>query len=128
MTLRDRGSATIWVLASSIALSTLAFVSIDAASAVLARHRAQAAADLAALTAAEFTTGGASAACPAAARIVASNGGRMTACRLDGLNATVTVVIPVAVALPGVGPALATARAGPVSWPSGDEVASRRGT
>ncbi|MGH3680628.1 MAG: Rv3654c family TadE-like protein, partial [Natronosporangium sp.] len=77
-------------------------------------HRAQSAADLAALAGAARAVAGQTAACARAGEIVAANGARLSHCRLDGLDLTVTVeVAPPA----GAGlhrTALATARAGPV--------------
>jgi secretion/DNA translocation related TadE-like protein len=112
----------VWVLGACVALSALAFVAVCATSAVLARHRAQAAADLGALAAAELTATGASAACPAAARVVALNGGRITDCEVDGLDVVVAVEVRVAGAPPGIGPARATARAGPIMSPGDADV------
>lgn len=80
--------------------------------AVIARHRAQAIADLAALAGASGVPAGPAEACAWATML----GSRMHAgdinCTVDGLDAVVTVAMPV----PGwrLGPARATARAGPV--------------
>lgn len=80
--------------------------------AVIARHRAQAIADLAALAGASRVPAGPTEACARATML----GSRMHAgeisCTVDGLDAVVTVAMPV----PGwrLGPARATARAGPV--------------
>lgn len=80
--------------------------------AVIARHRAQAIADLAALAGASRVPAGPAEACARATTL----GSRMHAgeisCTVDGLDAVVTVAMPV----PGwrLGPARATARAGPV--------------
>lgn len=80
--------------------------------AVIARHRAQAIADLAALAGASRVPAGPAEGCAWATML----GSRMHAgdisCTVDGLDAVVTVAMPV----PGwrLGPARATARAGPV--------------
>ncbi|WP_234786577.1 Rv3654c family TadE-like protein [Mycolicibacter sinensis] len=80
--------------------------------AVIARHRAQAAADLAAVAGAARIPAGPATACAQAQRLAARMGARESQCRVDGLD----LVITVAVAVPGwrIGPARATARAGPV--------------
>lgn len=85
--------------------------------AVLARHRAESAADLAALAGAgQIGTGGA--VCLAARRIAADNGARLVACAselaADGRSGTVHVRVESSVRLPVVGSKLvtATARAG----------------
>ncbi|OBK21223.1 helicase [Mycobacterium asiaticum] len=76
-------------------------------SVVVARHRAQSAADLAALAAAAQLPQGAGSAC-ARARAVAMRVGGVE-CRVDGLDVVVTVAAPV----PLAGVAQASARAGP---------------
>lgn len=79
---------------------------------VIARHRAQAAADLAAVAGAAVMPAGPATACTQAQRLAARMGAVESGCAVDGLDLVVTV----AVALPGwrIGPARATARAGPV--------------
>jgi secretion/DNA translocation related TadE-like protein len=80
--------------------------------AVIARHRAQAAADLAALGAAGLLASGADAACAQASAIVQAMGASVAACTVDRLDVLVAVNAPVSL---GVwGPARAVARAGPV--------------
>jgi secretion/DNA translocation related TadE-like protein len=82
--------------------------------AVLARHRAAAAADLAALAAAQSAVRGESSACHRAAAVAAGMGAQVVLCRLSGWDALVEVAAPVALALPGHGTAFGRARAGPV--------------
>jgi secretion/DNA translocation related TadE-like protein len=80
--------------------------------AVIARHRAQAAADLAALAAATRLAAGASAACAQAAVIARAMRAALDDCVVDQLDVVVKVNTPVTL---GVwGPARAAARAGPV--------------
>jgi secretion/DNA translocation related TadE-like protein len=82
-------------------------------SAVVARHRAQAAADMAALAAATVMPAGIAEACDkasAAARVMHTVA---TACSAEGLDVVVSVDAPVALASWGLGPAHAVARAGP---------------
>ena len=82
--------------------------------AVTARHRAQAAADLAALGAAGDVASGPDAACRQATQIAARMRSDLTDCRIDGLDVVLEVSVPVRLGRWGVGPARAVARAGPV--------------
>lgn len=79
-------------------------------SVVVARHRAQSAADLTALAAAAQLPQGAEAACAHAGAVARAVGVVATGCRVDGLDVIVDVEVPVAHA----GAARASARAGPV--------------
>ena len=103
------GSATIYVLAFAVALTTLAVVVAGFAGLAVAKHRASAAADLAALA-------GASApgdACAVAATTARHNGARVTDCAQQGSDVVVVVGI-VARAPFGLRPLVrARARAGP---------------
>ncbi|GBE67409.1 hypothetical protein MFM001_38710 [Mycobacterium sp. MFM001] len=80
-------------------------------SAVVARHRAQAAADLAALAAAARLPAGADTACGRAAAVARAMRVDDIDCTVRGLDAVVSV--RVAVPLRGWGSARAAARAGP---------------
>ncbi|MFI6134144.1 Rv3654c family TadE-like protein [Micromonospora sp. NPDC051141] len=78
-----------------------------------ARHQARMAADFGALAGASRVLDGADAACGAAGALVSANAGRMTGCRVDGLDLIVTAQVRVA-PLPGlIRVATATSRAGP---------------
>ncbi len=79
-------------------------------SVVVARHRAQAAADLAALAAAARLPSGAGAACDRASAVARAMRVDDVGCRVDDLD----VVVTVQVAVPFAGVAQAAARAGPV--------------
>ena len=83
-------------------------------SAVIARHRAQAAADLAAVAAAVHLADGTGAACSQASVLARAMSAAVTHCEVEGLDVVVTVETSVPIARIGVGPARATARAGPV--------------
>lgn len=83
--------------------------------AVLARHRAQAAADLAALAAAAQVPAGSAAACARADRLVRQMRAAVAACTVDGLDVVVTVQLWPALRNRWLGPARAAARAGPSS-------------
>jgi secretion/DNA translocation related TadE-like protein len=112
----DRGSASIWVVSCCALLMVIAGVATIRALAVLARHRAESGADLAALAAAG-QIGVSDAGCGEAARIARRNGTRLRACasRLapDGRSGTVLVEVVLTIRLPVVGDrkVMATARA-----------------
>ena len=83
-------------------------------SAVIARHRAQAAADLAALAAAAGLAAGADDACAQAMAVAHTMRVVLAGCVVDGLDVVVTVDARVALAVAGADSAQASARAGPV--------------
>lgn len=110
----DRGSGALWVLAvSMVAVLAAAGVAVRGLAAV-ARHRADTAADFAALAAALHAPDGATTACEKARSVATSNGATLASCRLAGAVATVTVSTPLAAvgSLPRF-KAHAEARAGP---------------
>jgi secretion/DNA translocation related TadE-like protein len=115
---RDGGSATVVVLAAVSVLLAMTTGALSVVSAVVAAHRAQSAADLAALaTAAAFVAGEpSSAACGRGATVAARNGGRLAVCRA-GTDLSVEVVVEVRAGMPRVGTATARARAGPGGVP-----------
>jgi secretion/DNA translocation related TadE-like protein len=86
--------------------------------AAIARHRAQSAADLAALAAAGRLAHGVQAACAQAAAVAAAVQTDIAQCDVDALDVVVAVEVTVALGRFGVGPARAVARAGPAD-PSG---------
>jgi secretion/DNA translocation related TadE-like protein len=105
---RQRGSATVYVLSMVMLLMALALGVAGFAGLATAKHRAAAAADLAALAAASPNGG-----CAAALTTAQRNGGRLTLCRREGSDVTVTVVV-VARAPFGLRPTVtARGRAGP---------------
>jgi secretion/DNA translocation related TadE-like protein len=110
----DRGSATIWVLAFIALIVSAAFLGMSRTAAVLARHRVERAADLAALAAAE-QIGRSEQPCAAATQLAERNGAVVTTCalQLDASARSGTVVVTVirAVHLPIAGNQTATARA-----------------
>jgi secretion/DNA translocation related TadE-like protein len=83
-------------------------------SAVLSRHRAQAAADLAALAAAGRVPAGADAACLQAASVTRAMRATTVGCRVDDLDVVVTVEVAPVFATWVATPAHAAARAGPI--------------
>ncbi|MEU6969669.1 Rv3654c family TadE-like protein [Kitasatospora aureofaciens] len=114
----DAGSATVWLLALAM-LGTVAFAATIAVGAVVAaRHRAESAADLAALAAADRLLLDPDGGCARAAGIAATQGAALASCAVDRSADAVEVVAEVSVGglplrLP-VGPARARARAGPL--------------
>ena len=82
-------------------------------SVVTARHRAQAAADLAALAAAGRLAQGADAACADAVAVAVAMQATVADCAVDGLDIVVAVDVTAAMGRLGMGAARAVARAGP---------------
>jgi secretion/DNA translocation related TadE-like protein len=122
----DRGSASLWVVAGGVLVLLVALVAVLRGSAVLARERAEAAADLAALAAADGigVDGSSVAVCARATVIAAANKARVVGCAVrlgaDGRTGTVDVTVAVRVRLVGVGATSvqAHARAGRLAWAS----------
>lgn len=83
-------------------------------SAVAARHRAQSAADLAALAGAGRLASGPEAACEWAGAVASAMRVRIAGCRVDGLDVIVDAAARVELGRLGIGTATARARAGPV--------------
>jgi secretion/DNA translocation related TadE-like protein len=79
--------------------------------AVVGRHRAQAAADLAALAAAAQLAAGPDTACAQAKSVAAQMAVRTTDCAVDDLDIVISTEVPLAIG--GWGSAHAAARAGP---------------
>lgn len=115
----ERGSAAVWVLALSGVVAALGLAVVLSGAAVVARHRAGAAADLAALAAAGRAVVGHLDACVVAAEVAAGNSARLTDCTVDrNAVVTVTVSVPLRLGPLGVRTASARARAGPAPRPA----------
>jgi secretion/DNA translocation related TadE-like protein len=111
----ERGSATVWMLMACGVLAVIGAAAVLVGAAVVARHRATAAADLAALAGAVRAVQGADA-CGAAARLAAANAAELTTCTATlGAVVDVEVSVPVRLGRLGVFSATARARAGPVT-------------
>jgi secretion/DNA translocation related TadE-like protein len=110
----DRGGATVLVLAIGLVTVLVAIASAAVGAAIVARHRAQTAADLAALAGALDALDGVELACARAGEIAARNGGHLVACDVDGLDVVVTVEARPTGLAAVAGAAHASARAGPV--------------
>ena len=98
------------------ALTLVAAVGLTLGSAIVSRHRAQAAADLAALAAASGLTAGPAAACARAAAIATAMGAEAASCVVAELDVVVSVAVRAGSRFGGV--AHAAARAGPTTWRS----------
>ncbi|MCW6006608.1 flp pilus-assembly TadE/G-like family protein [Micromonospora sp. CPCC 205371] len=111
---RDRGAASVWVLAIGLVFVVAGLAGAAVGAARVAKHQARTAADLGALAGAALAIEGEEAACGRAADLVAHNGGRLTRCVIDGLDVIVAVEVEVT-PLPGITrTARQEARAGPV--------------
>jgi secretion/DNA translocation related TadE-like protein len=108
----EAGIATIWGLAIMGILLMLAAVSAGVVSLVGARHRAEAAADLAALAGAEAVLDGRDA-CAAADRIASANAGELVRCTVNGEIVEVRVEVKAPRLLGTVWTLAGRARAGP---------------
>ena len=124
---RDRGSATIWVFGLVLLLWTVTGAVLLVGEAVVARHRVDSAADLAALAAAERALAGGRPACVAAAQVAREAGAVLVRCAVVGRVSEVTAERRLGGLLALVGPVRARARAGPgmsrpsrPPWPAGD--------
>ena len=114
---RDRGAASIFVLAVGLVLVAAGMAGAAIGTARVARHEAQVAADLGALAGGGRAIYGEPAACAWAARFAAANRARITQCRVTGLEIVIRVRVETR-PLPGLTRhASATARAGPVYPP-----------
>lgn len=104
----DRGSATVWSVGAIAVLCVVFGVVLALGQAVVVRHRAAGAADLAALAAADHWADGGPAACARAGRLARAQSSRLVRCVVVGEISDVT-------AASGRGPFTAEvrARAGP---------------
>ena len=113
MTARADGSATVWALIAVLVIWAAAAVSVVEVAAVQVRHRAAAAADAAALAAAAEGGLDPARACAAARAAADRVGGVLSACRMTGPYATVSVRVSPPAALSWAGPVTVRAKAGP---------------
>ncbi|WP_413757785.1 Rv3654c family TadE-like protein [Streptomyces sp. MMBL 11-3] len=106
----DRGSATIWTVGAIAVLCVVFGAVLVMGQAVVIRHRAGGAADLAALAAADHWTDGRARACARADRVARAQDTRVVRCSVDGDVSDVTVAA-------GRGPLTAEvrSRAGPAN-------------
>ena len=101
MAAADRGSATVWVVVACLVTWSVATFAFSVGGAVVARHRAASAADLAALAGARSLARGAGDPCAEAQRVAAATRARLVECdRLaDGsLQVVVEAALPLLLA------------------------------
>lgn len=112
----ERGSATVTGAYVIAGITVLVLLVLYVAAAVVARHRAQSAADLSALAAAAQQVVGAEDPCVAARQIAAAQevSARVVGCSVRGEDMMVGVEVPVSLGPFGIRTATARARAGPV--------------
>ncbi|UQE76920.1 flp pilus-assembly TadE/G-like family protein [Gordonia sp. PP30] len=118
----DAGFTTIAAALAIAGLATLVVAMSYLGAAVLARHRAQNAADLGALAAASAQLYGGDDPCGRAREIVVAQEGapRLRTCEVEGQDVLVDVVVPVRLGDFGLREATARARAGPAEVPDDD--------
>ena len=109
----DQGSATLYGLIAIILVTLVGMAGVLLGYAVVGRHRAAAAADLAALAGAAQAVDGSVPACAVVREVATANGAAVSGCRLDGLiiDVVIEVRLPVLFGVPVV--AHSRARAGP---------------
>ncbi len=110
----DHGSASVWTLLLGGVVVAVTVVALLVAAAVAERHRAGAAADLAALAAARSATAGSGVACAAARATAEVNEARLTACTVRGGVVEVAVAVRGGGMLRHLSGAQGRARAGPL--------------
>ncbi len=99
-----------WVATAMVALLAISALVIQLGAAMIARHRASAAADLAALAAAQAVLSGPAVACRRAGELAEAGAARLDGCQVFGMDVLVTVSVNAGL----VGSrAVARARAGP---------------
>lgn len=112
----DGGAATIWTALAVAALAGVAVLGCWLGGAVVARHRAETAADLAALAAASHAADGPDRACDRARWVTDRMGVTLLSCRWQRLDALVEVAAP-NLGFAGLPAPAARARAGPAAQP-----------
>lgn len=109
----QRGAGTVLVLAVVLVVMVVVQAVAVLAAGQTARHRAAAAADLAALAGAQRLSFGAGDPCADAGRIARANGAALRDCVVDGTEVEVQVRVEVTSALPWLPAQDRRARAGP---------------
>ncbi|MFF6997891.1 Rv3654c family TadE-like protein [Streptomyces sp. NPDC008313] len=90
MVSQDRGSATVWTVGAIAVLCAVFGAVLAMGHAVVVRHRAAGAADLAALAAADHWMDGGRRACGTAERVARAQGARLVRCAIEGDVSEVT--------------------------------------
>lgn len=111
----ERGVATVLAAVLLLGMVAIAGFGLALGSAMLARHRAEGAADLAALAAAARAPRGSEHACAAASGVADAMRARLLDCALDGPDARIVIEIRVPAGLGPISPQVTgRSRAGPV--------------
>lgn len=110
----EDGFATVWAAGVIAMVMMLAGLVAGVGAAMVTRHRAEAAADLAALSGAVYAVSGEEVACARARWVAERMGVDLTGCRLRGWDVSVHVAARPPGLVAAFGPAESAARAGPV--------------
>jgi len=110
----DQGSATVWAAGAVAVVLVIAVAGMHLGGVLLARHRAESAADLAALAAAGRSVAGQQVACARARELTERMTVELVSCRLEGRDALVETRVRPGGPLARFESATARARAGPV--------------
>ena len=111
----DRGVATVWAAGAIAVLVSMAVFGLHLGEAVIVRHQAESAADLAALAGAAQVLAGEEYACAQARRVTDRMRVRLVSCHTQGWDVLVDVAAQPDGWLGGLGAATGRARAGPVA-------------
>ncbi|MGH3799508.1 MAG: Rv3654c family TadE-like protein [Pseudonocardiaceae bacterium] len=111
----DRGVATVWAAGAIAVLMSVAVFGLYLGQAVVVRHQAESAADLAALAGAGMAVAGEQYACTQARRVTDRMRVQLVSCQTRGWDMLVEVAARPAGWLAGLGAATGRARAGPVA-------------
>ncbi|MGQ0719510.1 MAG: Rv3654c family TadE-like protein [Pseudonocardiales bacterium] len=111
----DRGMATVWAAAAIAVLMSMAVFGLHLGQAVVVRHQAESAADLAALAGAGMVAAGERYACTHARRVTDRMRVQLVSCQTHGWDVLVEAAARPAGWLGRVGAATGRARAGPVT-------------
>lgn len=123
---RDSGVATVYACLGCVLLLVVTGLAVQLGAGVLARQRAETAADLSALAGAANVLQGPDIACAAAVAVASANDAAAESCSVSGPEVRVTVTVLVN-AGPLIGSAAGRARAGPVSAAAGPAPSEQTG-
>lgn len=121
---RDRGLATLWAVGGIAVLCLVAAAVLTFGAVIQTRHRATAAADLAALAGAGYAPYGESAACDRARWVADGMRVHVASCRLHNWDVLVEVVADLPDGLSRFGTLTARSRAGPADRSAADSITS----
>ena len=111
----DRGVATVWAAGAIAVLVSVAVLGLHLGQALVVRHHAESAADLAALAAAATVVAGERYACAQARQVTDRMRVRLVSCRTQGWDVLVDVATKPAGWIGDFGSAIGRARAGPAT-------------